>query len=95
MYDVCEFILDCIKNGEAEKLYPCDIETYIFSDEKSESFEFPYNRWKLQKSIDDSDQKSAIEFLQFANSILPPKLSKEFNQLQEIESDFYSAWQLG
>lgn len=94
VYEVCEFIIEYIKSEQAERLYPCDFEAWIFGDEKSDSFTFPYDRWALQKALDASDKDASLEFLEFAKTIMPEKLFEEFESLKSHSADFYSDWQL-
>ena len=93
VYDVCEWIIGAIKDGQAETMYPCDIETFVFGDNRSDAFTFPYDRWELKRCIDESDQHSAEQFLEQALNILPVDLAQQFHAL-DTNCDFYSAWEL-
>ena len=95
MYDLCEFVLNFIKNKDYEMFWLLE-KDLLDEEDPTEAYKcYGYDVNKLINCINNCDKKSASKFLTFISHYLPRKILKEINKLLDSKMpNPYLAWKI-
>lgn len=95
IYDLTEFVINFVESKNYEKFWSFE-EALLDEEDTSEAFKcFGYDIELLIKTINTSDKKEGIKFLNLISNYLPKNLFKQIEKLMERPlSDPYESWSI-
>jgi hypothetical protein len=100
VYDICDFVLDFVKNEKYNDFWTIDHKTLnnplSWDDEDFEPIDcyhcHGYDVKNLQSAIDTLNENKAQEFIPIIQNYLPAKLWETIEQCKSPKNNFYQEW---
>ena len=96
MFDICNFVVAMVVEGEASEYWTFDEEVFGESETPSDAWTCRlYDAPQLKEGIDKGDKEAVESHYNLARSRLPAKLLRDLDAALKSPSDeFYKAWQI-